>query len=123
MSISLAVFLLFVASTLGITYWAAKRSRGASAYFAAGRRITAWQNGFAVAGDFMSAASFLGLIGLIALQGFDGFLYSVGGFVAFVRSCWWLRNRCATPASTRWAMCWHTACARARCARWRPSVL
>lgn len=84
MSISLAVFLLFVASTLGITWWAAKRSRGASAYFAAGRRITAWQNGFAVAGDFMSAASFLGLIGLIALQGLDGFLYSVGGFVAFV---------------------------------------
>lgn len=84
MSISLAVFLLFVASTLGITYWAAKRSRGASAYFAAGRRITAWQNGFAVAGDFMSAASFLGLIGLIALQGLDGFLYSVGGFIAFV---------------------------------------
>jgi cation/acetate symporter len=82
--ISLAVFLIFVASTLGITYWAAKRSRGASAYFAAGRRITAWQNGFAVAGDFMSAASFLGLIGLIALQGFDGILYSVGGFVAFV---------------------------------------
>jgi len=81
---SLAVFLLFVASTLGITYWAAKRSRGASAFFAAGRRITAWQNGFAVAGDFMSAASFLGIIGLMALQGFDGFLYSVGGFIAFV---------------------------------------
>ena len=84
MPISLVVFLLFVASTLGITYWAAKRSSGASAYFAAGRRITGWQNGFAVAGDFMSAASFLGLIGLISLQGFDGFLYSVGGFVAFV---------------------------------------
>jgi cation/acetate symporter len=83
-SISLAVFLAFVVSTLGITYWAAKRSRGASAYFAAGRRITAWQNGFAVAGDFMSAASFLGLIGLIALQGFDGILYAIGGFVAFV---------------------------------------
>jgi len=83
-SVSLAVFLAFVASTLGITWWAAKRSRGASAYFAAGRRITAWQNGFAVAGDFMSAASFLGLIGLIALQGFDGIFYSVGGFVAFV---------------------------------------
>jgi cation/acetate symporter len=82
--ISLVVFLLFVASTLGITIWAAKRSGGANAYFAAGRRITAWQNGFAVAGDFMSAASFLGLIGLIALQGLDGILYSVGGFVAFV---------------------------------------
>jgi cation/acetate symporter len=81
---SLAVFLIFVATTLAITCWAAKRSHGASAYFAAGRQITAWQNGFAVAGDFMSAASFLGVIGLIALQGFDGFFYSVGGFVAFV---------------------------------------
>ena len=84
MSISLAVFLLFVAATLAITYWASKRSRGAGAYFVAGRGITAWQNGFAVAGDFMSAASFLGIIGLIALQGFDAFLYSVGGFVTFV---------------------------------------
>lgn len=84
MSPSLAVFLIFVATTLAITVWAAKRSRGPSAYFAAGRQITAWQNGFAVAGDFMSAASFLGVIGLIALQGFDGFFYSVGGFVAFV---------------------------------------
>jgi cation/acetate symporter len=83
-SFSFAIFLLFVASTLGITYWAAKRSQDANAYFAAGRRITAWQNGFAVAGDFMSAASFLGVIGLIALQGFDGFLYAIGGFVAFV---------------------------------------
>ena len=84
MSISLAIFLVFVAFTLGITYWASKRSRGAGAYFAAGRRITAWQNGFAVAGDFMSAASFLGVVGLIALQGFDAFLYSVGGFIAFI---------------------------------------
>jgi len=75
---------MFIAGTLGITYWAATRSNGANAYFAAGRQIRAWQNGFAVAGDFMSAASFLGLIGLIALQGFDGILYAVGGFVAFV---------------------------------------
>jgi cation/acetate symporter len=83
-SISLVVFFLFVATTLGITYWAAKRSRGASAYFAAGRQITAWQNGFAVAGDFMSGAAFLGIVGLISLQGFDGFLFSVGGFIAYV---------------------------------------
>ncbi len=84
MPISLLVFLVFVATTLGITCWAAKRSRGGSAYFAAGRQITAWQNGFAVAGDFMSGAAFLGIVGLIALQGFDGFLYSVGGFIAYV---------------------------------------
>lgn len=84
MSISLTIFLVFVAATLGITYWAARRSSEAREYFAAGRKITAWQNGFAVAGDFMSAASFLGLIGLIAMQGLDGILYAVGGFVAFV---------------------------------------
>lgn len=84
MPASLVVFLLFVATTLGITYWAAKRSRGASVYFAAGRQISAWQNGFAVAGDFMSGAAFLGIVGLIALQGFDGFLFSVGGFIAYV---------------------------------------
>lgn len=84
MSISALVFFSFVAITLGITYWASKRSHGANAYFAAGRRITAWQNGFAVAGDFMSAASFLGVVGLISLQGLDGFLYAVGGFIAFM---------------------------------------
>ena len=59
MSIALTVFLIFVAMTLGVTYWAARRSRGASAYFAAGRRITAWQNGFAVAGDFMKTIFWL----------------------------------------------------------------
>lgn len=84
MSISLAVFVVVVVGTLAITGWASKRSRGATAFFAAGRRITACQNGFAVAGDFMSAASFLGVVGLIALQGIDGFLYSVGSFAAFV---------------------------------------
>jgi cation/acetate symporter len=81
---SLIVFFLFVAATLGITVWAARHSHGASAYFAAGRQITAWQNGFAIAGDFMSGAAFLGIVGLISLQGFDGFLYSVGGIIAYV---------------------------------------
>ena len=55
------MFLAFVAATLGITIWAARRNTGASAYFAAGRGITGWQNGLAVAGDYMSAASFLGI--------------------------------------------------------------
>ncbi|MBI1353720.1 MAG: sodium/solute symporter [Acidobacteria bacterium] len=84
MSISLLMFLTFVAATLAITYWAAGRSQGASAYFAAGRRITGWQNGLAIAGDYMSAASFLGIAGLIAYYGYDGFLYSVGFLVAYL---------------------------------------
>lgn len=74
----------FVIATLGITIWASRRSRGAASYFAAGRNITAWQNGLAVAGDYMSAASFLGITGLIAFYGYDGFMYSVGFLVAYL---------------------------------------
>src|ERR1700746_984542 len=84
MSTPLVMFLIFIAITLGITYWASKRSRGSSAFFAAGRRITAWQNGIAVAGDYMSAASFLGIAGIIAFQGYDGFMFSVGWLVAYL---------------------------------------
>ena len=84
MSTPLIMFLVFIAITLVITYWAARRSSGASAYFAAGRRITGWQNGIAVAGDYMSAASFLGIAGIIAFQGYDGFMYSVGWLVAYL---------------------------------------
>jgi cation/acetate symporter len=78
------MFLGFIAVTLVITWWAARRSSGANAYFAAGRRITGWQNGIAVAGDYMSAASFLGIAGIIAFQGYDGFMYSVGWLVAYL---------------------------------------
>ncbi len=84
MSGPLIMFLSFIAVTLGITYWAARRSSSAGAYFAANRQIKAWQNGVAVAGDYMSAASFLGIAGLIAFFGYDGFLYSVGWLVAYL---------------------------------------
>ena len=81
---SLWMFLSFVAATLVITWYSARKSSGASAYFAAGRRITGWQNGLAVAGDYMSAASFLGIAGMIAMNGYDGFMYSVGFLVAYL---------------------------------------
>src|SRR5919202_7028827 len=84
MNIALLMFLAFVAMTLIVTYFSAKRTHGTSAYFAASRRITGWQNGLAVAGDYMSAASFLGIAGIIAFQGYDGFLYSVGWLVAYL---------------------------------------
>src|SRR5258706_2505178 len=84
MTTALLIFLGFIAVTLVITWWAARRSSGANAYFAAGRRITRWQNGIAVAGDYMSAASFLGIAGIIAFQGYDGFLYSVGWLVVYL---------------------------------------
>jgi len=84
MSTALLMFIGFVGVTLVITYWASRRSSGANAFFAAGRQITAWQNGFAVAGDYMSAASFLGIAGIIAFQGYDGFMFSVGWLVAYL---------------------------------------
>src|SRR3954467_8678790 len=84
MTAALGMFLLFVLVTLGITYWAARRSQGAAAFFTASRRITGWQNGIAVAGDYMSAASFLGIAGLIAFYGYDGFMFSVGWLVAYL---------------------------------------
>jgi cation/acetate symporter len=84
MTPALLMFLLFVAVTLVITYWAARRSRSAAAFFTASRRITGWQNGVAVAGDYMSAASFLGIAGLIAFFGYDGFMFSVGWLVAYL---------------------------------------
>ncbi|HYF27056.1 MAG TPA: hypothetical protein VD931_15035, partial [Baekduia sp.] len=91
--LALAIFGLVVAVTLGITYWASKRTTSASEFWAAGRGISGVQNGFAIAGDYMSAASFLGIAGLIFLFGFDGFLYSVGFLVAFLTVLFLLAER------------------------------
>ncbi len=81
---AVSIFAIVVAITLGITYWASKKTTNATVFWAAGRNISGPQNGFAIAGDYMSAASFLGIAGLIFLFGFDGFLYSVGFLVAFL---------------------------------------
>src|SRR5689334_21650682 len=84
MSTPLLMFVVFIAITLGITYWSSRHSRSSSAFFAASRRITGWQNGISVAGDYMSAASFLGIAGIIAFQVYDGFLFSLGWLVAYL---------------------------------------
>jgi cation/acetate symporter len=90
---ALGIFAVVVAITLGITYWASRRTHTATEFWAAGRGITGVQNGFAIAGDYMSAASFLGIAGLIFLFGFDGFLYSVGFLVAFLTVLFLLAER------------------------------
>lgn len=77
------MFLLFVTATLCITYWAAKRTRSTSDYYAAGGGITGLQNGLAIAGDYMSAASFLGISGLVYLSGYDGLIYSIGFLIGW----------------------------------------
>jgi cation/acetate symporter len=80
---AIGFFLAFVAATLVITWWAARFTRTTEEFFAAGRAITGRQNGFALAGDYMSAASFLGIAGLVSLSGFDGLIYSTGWLVGW----------------------------------------
>ncbi|QCG97435.1 cation acetate symporter [Azospirillum sp. TSA2s] len=80
---AIVMFLVFVLFTLGITYWAARRTKSAKDFYAAGGGITGFQNGLAIAGDYMSAASFLGIAGLVYANGFDGLIYSVGFLVGW----------------------------------------
>src|SRR5687767_13965881 len=80
---AIAGFLIFIATSLGITYVAARRTRTTEQFYAAGRSVTGFQNGLALAGDYMSAASFLGIAGLVALSGFDGLIYSIGFLVGW----------------------------------------
>jgi len=80
---AIIMFVLFVLATLGITYWAAKRTKTAKDFYTAGGGITGFQNGLAIAGDYMSAASFLGISGLVYLKGFDGLIYSIGFLVGW----------------------------------------
>jgi cation/acetate symporter len=82
--LTIALFLVFVAVTLGITVWASRHTKTASDYYAGGRGFSGFQNGLAIGGDYMSAASFLGIAGIIALYGYDGFLYSIGFLVAWL---------------------------------------
>jgi cation/acetate symporter len=82
--LAIAVFLVFVGITLGLSFFLARRARSAAAYFAAGGQIHWFVNGVAFAGDYLSAASFLGICGLISRYGYDGFLYSIGFLAGWV---------------------------------------
>src|SRR6202000_526243 len=80
---AITFFLIIVALTLVVTYWAAKRTRTTKEFYAAGRSVSALQNGLALSGDYMSAASFLGIAGLVAMKGFDGMIYATGWLVGW----------------------------------------
>src|SRR5512135_2340713 len=82
-TVAMGFFFVFIATTLGITFWAARRTRTTEHYYAAGRSIGPRQNGIALAGDYMSAASFLGIAGLVSTTGFDGLIYSTGWLVGW----------------------------------------
>src|SRR5215218_7057138 len=81
--VAMAGFAIFIGLSLVITWFAARKTRSTQDFYAAGRSITALQNGLALAGDYMSAASFLGIAGLVALSGFDGLIYSIGFLVGW----------------------------------------
>ncbi|WP_460595588.1 solute symporter family protein [Geomonas sp. Red276] len=83
-TITIGLFAIIIAITMGVVVWAAKQTKTAADFYAAGGGITGTQNGWAIAGDYMSAASFLGISGLISLYGYDGFMYSVGWLVAYI---------------------------------------
>lgn len=83
MNTSIGFFLGFVLLSLGITFWASRRTQNADQFYAAGHSISWIQNGIALAGDYMSAASFLGIAGLVALSGFDGLIYAIGFLVGW----------------------------------------
>src|SRR4029453_1129634 len=80
---AIAFFGLFIVLSLGITVWASRRTHTADQFYAAGRSVTAFQNGLALAGDYMSGSSFLGIAGLVAVSGFDALIYSIGFLVGW----------------------------------------
>jgi cation/acetate symporter len=83
-TVTIGMFAIIIAITMGVVVWAARQTKTAADFYAAGGGITGTQNGWAIAGDYMSAASFLGISGLISLYGYDGFMYSVGWLVAYI---------------------------------------
>ena len=82
--ISIIFFIAIIALTLGITAWASRQNTGTDSHYVAGGQIKGWQNGLAISGDYLSAASFLGIAGAIALGGFSGFYLSIGFLVAYL---------------------------------------
>jgi len=80
---AIAMFLVFVLATLGITYWASQRTKSTSDFYTAGGGISGFQNGLAIAGDYMSAATLLGLTSMVYSVGFDGFIYAIGFFIGW----------------------------------------
>ena len=83
-TVNFVIFGLFVVATLAIVFRASRNNKTAADFYAGGRSFTGPQNGIAISGDYLSAASFLGIAGAIALNGYDGFLYSIGFLVAWL---------------------------------------
>jgi cation/acetate symporter len=113
--VAMVFFFAFIAVTLGITWWAARRTRTTEHFYAAGRTVTAGQNGFALAGDYMSAASFLGIAGLVSTTGFDGLIYSTGWLVGWPIVLFLIAEPLRNLGRYTFATCSRLGCAPRRC--------
>lgn len=120
-SLSIGFFFAFMVLTLLITYWAARRTRTTEHFFAAGGEITAWQNGWALAGDFLSAAALLGIAGIVTSNGFDGMVYSIGWLVGWPIILF-LTSHCAMSGNSRSRTWSPIGSAKSRCGSPRRSV-
>lgn len=104
--INIGIFAAFVVITMAVVIRVTRGGKKkASDFYTGGAQFDGRQNGFAIAGDYLSAASFLGIVGAVALYGYDGLLYSVGFLVAWLVALLLVAEPCATPASTRWRTC------------------
>ena len=113
--VAIAGFFIFIAVSLGITYVAARRTRTTEQFYAAGRSVTGLQNGLALAGDYMSAASFLGIAGLVALSGFDGLIYSIGFLVGWPVVMFLIAEPLRNLGSTRSPTSSRSGCSSGQC--------
>lgn len=119
---AIVMFIPFVGATLYITYWASKRTRSRQDYYTAGGRITGLQNGLAIAGDFMSAASFLGISALVYTSGYDGLIYSIGFLIGWPIILFLIAERLRNLGRYTLPMSPLTVCSRNRSVPCRPAA-
>jgi Predicted symporter len=120
-AVNIAIFAVFVALTIVIVIRASHNNRTAADFYAGGRAFTGPQNGIAISGDYLSAASFLGIAGAIAINGYDGFLYSIGFLVAWLVALLLVAELLRNTGGSPWPMCSPSGSVNAPCVPRLPS--
>ena len=113
--LAVAIFAVVLATTLVITWWAARRTRNATEFYTAGRAVAGAFNGIAIAGDYQAASTFLGYAGLMFLFGFDGWIIGLAAMLLFLPVLYLLADRMRNRASSPSPTCSPTACGGVRC--------
>ncbi len=118
---AIIMFCIFDTMTMGITYWAASRTKSTADFYTAGGGITGFQNGLAIAGDYMSAATLLGLTAMVYSQGYDGYIYMLAFFAGWPIILFLMAERLRNLGKFTFSDITAYRLDRARCARWRRS--